>query len=225
MVIGVQQLGALEEAELNFFDRLVRLQSDEGPAPRLLVVTVTEEDIQKLGKWPTDDCTLDKVFDTLEQHQPRVIGLDIYRDLPVEPGNIELATRMEVNDNIIAVCKVGDAGDPGVPPPPKVPESRVGFSDVVVDPSGIVRRSLLVQTPDKTSKCAADQSFSLQLALHYLEKQGIQQQLTAQNHLQIGSTIFKPIEEYTAGYQNIDARGYQVLLNYRSPSNIARKSR
>jgi CHASE2 domain-containing sensor protein len=225
VVIGVQQLGALEEAELNFFDRLVRLQSDEGPAPRLLVVTVTEEDIQKLGKWPTDDCTLDKVFDTLEQHQPRVIGLDIYRDLPVEPGNIELATRMEVNDNIIAVCKVGDAGDPGVPPPPKVPESRVGFSDVVVDPSGIVRRSLLVQTPDKTSKCAADQSFSLQLALHYLEKQGIQQQLTAQNHLQIGSTIFKPIEEYTAGYQNIDARGYQVLLNYRSPSNIARKSR
>jgi CHASE2 domain-containing sensor protein len=43
-------------------------------------------------------------------------GLDIYRNLPVEPGNAELATRFELDDNIIAVCKVGDADSVGISP-------------------------------------------------------------------------------------------------------------
>jgi CHASE2 domain-containing sensor protein len=72
----VQQLGALEETELNFYDQLVRLRPDEAPDPRLLVVTVTEDDISKLGKWPTDDRTLDQALDKLQQNKPRVIGLD-----------------------------------------------------------------------------------------------------------------------------------------------------
>lgn len=50
LVIGVQQLGVLEQAELSFFDLLVRLRSDEELDPRLLVVAVTESDIQKLGE-------------------------------------------------------------------------------------------------------------------------------------------------------------------------------
>jgi len=65
IVIGVQQLGALEETELSFYDQLVRLRSDEGADPRLLVVGVTEEDISKLGKWPTDDRTLDEALEKL----------------------------------------------------------------------------------------------------------------------------------------------------------------
>jgi CHASE2 domain-containing sensor protein len=97
----------------------------------------------------------------------------------------------------------------------------VGFSDVVVDSSGIVRRSLLVQTPETDSKCPARESFSLQLASHYLEKQGIN--LNSQTNLQLGSTIFKRIEKDSGGYQNSDAGGYQVLLNYRSAANVAQQ--
>jgi CHASE2 domain-containing sensor protein len=68
LVTGVQQLGALEETELNFYDQLVRLRPDEAPDPRLLVVTVNEDDISKLGKWPTDDRTLDQALDKLQQN-------------------------------------------------------------------------------------------------------------------------------------------------------------
>jgi CHASE2 domain-containing sensor protein len=38
--------------------------------------------------------------------------------------------------------------------------------------------------------------------------------------LQLGSTIFKRLETRTGGYQNIDAWGHQVLLNYRSYNSV-----
>ncbi len=222
-VIGVRHLDALEELELSSFDQLVGLRPDEGPDNRLLVVKVTEEDIRNLGKWPTPDQTLAQLLEKLEQDKPRVIGLDIYRDLPLEPGHLELATLLQANQKIIAVCQPGNSADHGVAPPPTVPPSRLGFSDIVVDPGGMVRRSLLFLTPEPNSSCPANYSFGLQLALHYLEKEKIQPQLTSQHHLQLGSTIFTPIEKDTGGYQNIDALGYQVMLNYRSAVSIAQQ--
>lgn len=223
LVLGLRQLAVLEELELNIYDRLVQLRPDEGPDARLLVVAVTEEDIRALGKWPTSDRTLDQLLGKLEQYKPRVIGLDIYRDLPQEPGNPELATRLQLNEDIIAVCKTGNSSELGVAPPPTVPESRLGFSDIVVDSGGIARRNLMFLTPNPNSPCSATRSFDLQLALHYLEKEGVSAKLTSQEYLQIGSTIFKPIEANTGGYQKIDARGYQVMLNYRSRNAVAQQ--
>jgi CHASE2 domain-containing sensor protein/tRNA A-37 threonylcarbamoyl transferase component Bud32 len=223
LVIGVRQLGRLEGLELNYFDRFTQLRSDEGADPRLLVVAVTQDDIQALDRWPASDQTLDGLLQKLNQYRPRVIGLDIYRDLPVEPGNAELTTRLQVNDNIIAVCKVGDDKGLGVSPPAVVPKYRLGFSDLVLDRDGVVRRGLLFMTPEKTSKCPATTSFSLQLALKYLSQQGIQAQLTPEKNLKIGKATFAAIANNSSGYQNIDARGYQVLINYRSPTAVARQ--
>jgi CHASE2 domain-containing sensor protein len=42
--------------------------------------------------------------------------------------------------------------------------------------------------------------------------------------LQLENVVFKPLEAHTGGYQQLDAWGHQVLLNYRShrsPQNIA----
>jgi len=223
LVIGVRQLGRLEGLELNYFDRFTQLRADEGADPRLLVVAVTQDDIQALDRWPASDETLDKLLQKLDRYRPRVIGLDIYRDLPVEPGNAELTTRLQVNGNIIAVCKVGDDKGLGVSPPAVVPKNRLGFSDLVLDRDGVVRRGLLFMTPEKTSKCPANTSFSLQLALKYLSQQGIQAQLTPEKNLKIGKATFAAIANNSSGYQNIDARGYQVLINYRSPTAVARQ--
>jgi CHASE2 domain-containing sensor protein/tRNA A-37 threonylcarbamoyl transferase component Bud32 len=223
LVIGVRQLGRLEGLELNYFDRFIQLRPDEGSDPRLLVVAVTQDDIQALDRWPASDQTIDQLLQKLKQYRPRVIGLDIYRDLPVEPGNAELTTRLQVNDNIVAVCKVGDDKGLGVAPPAVVPKSRLGFSDLVLDRDGVVRRGLLFMTPEKISKCPATASFSLQLALKYLSKEGIQAQLTPKKKLKIGKAVFPAIANNTSGYQNIDARGYQLLINYRSPNSVARQ--
>ncbi len=218
LVIGGKQLSLLEGLELSFADSLVRTQPDKGVDPRLLIVAVDEEDIRNLGKWPANDGVINQLLDKLNESKPAAIGLDIYRNLPIEPGNAELVTNLQLTDNIIAVCKSGNGDrDRGVAPPQEVPIERLGFSDIVVDSDSIVRRNLLTLTPATNSACPAQYSFSFQLALQYLAKQGIKLEKTDREYWKLGKTTFTPINDDTAEYQNIDARGYQILLNYRSP--------
>ncbi|WP_067777155.1 CHASE2 domain-containing protein [Nostoc sp. NIES-3756] len=230
---GIRELGWLQAQELWAFDQFIQLRGDEGLDHRLLIVAITEEDIQSQKQWPLPDSIMEKVLDKLEQQQPRVIGLDIYRDFAIPPGTAELSKRFQNSDRIIAVCKVNDtSGNPGIAPPPGIPENRVGFSDLLVDSGGILRRNLLFLNPpvNKSKEnnfhiCqnpSADLfSFSLQLALNYLKVENIKPKLTASQELQLGSVIFKRLKSNAGGYQNIDISGYQILLNYRSSEQIA----
>ncbi|GET39969.1 CHASE2 domain-containing protein [Microseira wollei] len=232
LVLGVRQLGWLQPLELKAYDRMMRLRPDEGPDRRLLVITIDEADLQyqdRMGmekRWSLADAALNQLLKKLEVYQPRVIGLDIYRDFPVRREQVELAKQLRQNNNFIAVCKHSDpeANAPGIRPPHEVSEERLGFSDVVVDDDDVLRRQLLHLTPDPASPCRTKYALSLQLAMHYLAKQGIQPQVTPEGYLQFGKISFKPLETRTGGYKRVDAWGYQVLLNYRSyrsPQNIA----
>ncbi len=230
LVIGVRSLGLLQSWELNAFDQSLRLRPDELPDQRLLIVTVTEADIQAQNpeqrKGSLSDVALARLLEKLESYQPRAIGLDIYRDFPVDPKYADLATRLQRSDRLIAVCKASDPkiAEPGVPPPPEIPTERLGFSDFIVDPDGILRRHLLALTPDPASPCTTPYAFSVQLAFRYLAADGILPKFTPDGFLQLGTVVFKPLEADTGGYQRVDAWGHQVLLNYRSlrsPQNIA----
>lgn len=142
----------------------------------------------------------------LEQDEPAVIGLDNYRDLPVEPGHAALANQLQKSDRIITVCQLSDDQGQSVPPPPSVqdPESRVGFSDFVIDPDGIVRRGLLFLYQDDPSGCTVPYSFNFQIARRYLEQQGIQPELIEQDgkeYLKLGNVLFKPLIPNAGGYQ------------------------
>jgi CHASE2 domain-containing sensor protein len=219
LVMGVRQLGILQPLELQTFDQLMRLRPEEGPDPRLLVVAISEADIQsqKQRQGSLSDPTLAQLLKKLERYQPRAIGLDIYRDLPVGPNQPDLTTHLQQDDRLVAVCKVSDSetNDPGIPPPPEIPLERLGFSDVVADDNNIVRRQLLHLTPPPTSSCFTKYAFSFQLALRYLNMEGIQAQVTSEGDLQLGNVVFNRLTAHTGGYQKVDARGYQVLLNYR----------
>ncbi|NEQ22985.1 MAG: CHASE2 domain-containing protein, partial [Microcoleus sp. SIO2G3] len=207
----------LEPWELSAYDRLLQLRPVLPPDPRLLFVTITEADIQSQEKWPLTDAVVNQLLTKLEQYEPAVIGLDIYRDFPQQPGNAELSAKLQKSDRIIPVCKISDAETPGTPPPPTVPAERVGFADIAIDPNGIVRRGLLFLEPPPSSRCSSQSSFSFQLAQKYLETKGIQPKLNNKQQLQFGNTVFKQLSPSDGGYQNADAGGYQILLNYRSP--------
>jgi len=222
LLVSVRQLGALEALELAAYDQMIRLRDELGPDPRLLVVGITERDIQQHLEWPLPDRTLNQLLGKLEQHKPRVIGLDIFRDLPVEPGHAELGQRLQQSDRIITICKHSDSTSPAISPPLGVPAERVGFSDIVEDADGIIRRNLLLLNPDPASSCSTPASFSLQLALHYLAREGMQAKFT-DGKLQIGTTQFKPLHSQAGSYQQMDPGGYQILLNYRSPDQVARQ--
>ncbi|MCZ0899200.1 CHASE2 domain-containing protein, partial [Microcoleus sp. HI-ES] len=142
-LMGARQLGILEPVELSAYDQMVRWRPDEQPDSRLLVVGITEADIQKLKQWPISDRTIAEILQKLDKMQPAVIGLDVLRDIPLGDGREELTKILQKSDRIIGVCLVtdGNPDNPGSPPAPGLPENRVGFADFGVDPGGILRRA------------------------------------------------------------------------------------
>jgi CHASE2 domain-containing sensor protein len=206
--------------ELKIYDQMVQLLPDQGPDQRLLIISITEEDLQKWN-WPLSGEILDRLFDNLQQYQPRAIGLDIFRDLPVQPGHEKLLQRLQQSDIIVPVCKHADSNSAGIASPQGVEPSQVGFSDLVEDTDGFIRRNLISVNVDKSDKCQTPYSLSWQLATKYLAVGGIQPELTTKQELKLRDVVFKPLETHSGGYENADAQGYQILLNYRSHRQIA----
>jgi CHASE2 domain-containing sensor protein len=228
-VLGVRQLGVFQQLELQALDKLQQLRPSEKPDPRLLVVAVTESDLQKRKEWPLSDRTLSQVLAKLEQYQPQAIGLDIYRDFPVpkmdQAGHQELLPHL-LSPRLIAVCAAPTPGKEGLSAPPMIPPDRLGFSDVVVDEDGILRRHLLAMQPNLGSPCPTTEALSFQLALHYLAARGIQPQFTEKEEYQINNVTLTPLSTRSGGYRKLDKRGYQVFLNYRavsSPEQVAKQ--
>ncbi len=229
-VLGMRWLGGLQAIELWSFDQLTRLRPHEKPDDRVLVITVTAQDLIQQSvdsrRSSLSDQNLLKLLQKIEPFEPRVIGLDIYRDFPVQPQFPQLAQRLREDSKIIAVCKSRDAeGDPeGVSPPREVPATRIGFSDFIEDSDGIIRRQLLFMTPDPLSPCQAHYGFGTQVALRYLAAQGIQPAFTADGNLQLGRTTFQRLKPLEGGYQFHAEGGHQMMLNFRAlstPQDIA----
>ncbi|MEG4853980.1 CHASE2 domain-containing protein [Microcoleus sp. B5-D4] len=237
-LMGARQLGILEPVELSAYDQMVRWRPDEQPDSRLLVVGITEADIQKLKQWPISDRKIAEILQKLDKMQPAVIGLDVLRDVPLGDGREELTKVLQKSDRIIGVCLVTDGSpdNPGSPPAPGLPQNRVGFADFGVDPGGILRRALLFMKPPTIKGNASAQqhlcndnsqvlaSFNLQLALRYLQGQKIYPQLAHQS-LWLGKTQLKQLASNDGGYKNADVRGYQILINYRSKQQVANQVR
>ncbi|MBD2530847.1 CHASE2 domain-containing protein [Nostoc flagelliforme FACHB-838] len=222
LVMGVRHLGFLQAAELKAFDQLLRLRPSEQPDRRLLVVAIAEDDFklpeQQQRKGSLSDRALALLVQKLEQYQPRAIGLNIYRDFPVDSKEVSLANWMRRSDRFIAICKVSEPqiNEPGVSPPPEISTARQGFSDFVKDSDGILRRHLIAMKPNDSSPCTTPYAFSAQLAFRYFKAEGISVKYTEKKDLQIGQVVFKRLRSYIGGYQQLDDWGYQVLLNYRS---------
>jgi CHASE2 domain-containing sensor protein/class 3 adenylate cyclase len=229
-ISGIRWVGGLQALELWSFDQLMRLRPHEKPDNRILVITVTAQDLLQQAadsrRSSLSDRNLLKLLQKIEPLQPRAIGLDIYRDFTVQPQFPQLAQRLRQDSKIIAVCKSRDVeGDPeGVSSPPEVPIARVGFSDFIEDGDGIIRRQLLFMTPDPLSPCQAHYAFGTQVAMRYLAAQGIQPSFTPDGNLVLGRTIFHRLLPQQGGYQFHAEGGHQMMLNFRSlpsPQDIA----
>ncbi|MEI2579874.1 CHASE2 domain-containing protein [Scytonema sp. PRP1] len=238
LVMGVRSLGMLEALELPAYDVMMRMRPQEEPDDRLVLITITGEDLQlpeqQERRAGLSDQALDLLLKKLEPHKPRVVGLDILRDFNVNPKYKDLASRMR-QDAFIGICHIseGKPHNPGTPKPPEVPIEQVGFSDVLTDkPYNIIRRHLLHTELRPTTRCGAPEvtsldAFSLKIALRYLEKEGIKPTFTSppEQYLQLGNIVFKELETRSSGYQtSLNASGHQILLYYRSvngsPLNI-----
>ncbi|NES84621.1 MAG: CHASE2 domain-containing protein [Moorea sp. SIO2B7] len=225
MVMIVRSLGIIQAWELQAFDHLIRKLPSEPQDQRILIIGADEEDLRRYGH-PLPDRVLAQLLDKLDQYQPSVIGLDMVRDQPVPPGNQALAVHLKNNNKFIPACAFGNNPTESIKPPPQTPEERVGFVDLYDDrefnqKDDTVRRYLLSRSPNpeaKLSYCTTPYSFGWQMMYRYLDSKGIGVE-TVENNWKFGDLIVKDLEKRSGGYQTLDARGSQLLINYRRTPN------
>ncbi|MBF2063507.1 MAG: CHASE2 domain-containing protein [Calothrix sp. C42_A2020_038] len=207
-VIILRLAGFFQGMEWAMLDRFFQARPSAKIDPRIVIVAIDELHIQKTGQYPMSDMVLAQALQTLKSYNPKAIGLDLYRDLPVEPGSEELTQLYKTTPNLIGVEK--GVGSPIAPPPVLAELQQVGLADQVLDGDGKVRRALLsIRRNGKLSL-----NLGLRLALSYLETQGITPKYLPNNRIQIGKALIVPFESNFGGYVGADAGGYQILLNY-----------
>ncbi|MDJ0679113.1 MAG: diguanylate cyclase [Xenococcaceae cyanobacterium MO_167.B52] len=213
--IGATYLKAFQLFEWLTFDTWVRLRPLEAKDERIVVVTISESDISELGQWPISDRTLSQLITRINQQQPRAIGLDIYRDLPIKPGTEELETVLRSTPNLIGVEKA--VGQKVKTSPILEEQEQTALADVVKDTDGKIRRGLLsIELNDGQ----VELGLATILALMYLELEGIQPELEEDTGIiSIGQTELVPFKSNHGGYVGADEGGIQILMNYRGKQN------
>ncbi len=234
--------GVLQPLELPAFDHLTRLRSPEPPDQRLLIVDITEDDItameDEVGKGVLKDPSLNRLLQWLERYQPRVIGLDLYRNFHVDRTLPELAQRLQKTDQLIGVCKIPEIGETaqvtnaGVAPPAELPLERIGFSDVWFDHDQVIRRQAIVAFPPANTRCPVNQSLGFLLARRYLEQEPgrnitFQLPTAPTDPIRLGDVALPDLgQRFLGGYgfqSDIDISDYKLLINFRAPTGDPEK--
>ena len=212
LTIAASASGLFQMLEWATLDRYFRWRPLEPIEQRIAIVTIDDSDLQKIGKWPIPDDAMAKAIANIKAQQPKAIGLDIYRDLPVPPGSKKLDRVFRSTPNLIGVEK--KIADRILPPPTLSQLGQVALADLILDADGKVRRGLIsIRTHDDKTQLG----LAANLSLTYLESKGISLRVAdAKNkQLRLGKAIFQAWKSNDGGYINADAGGYQILLNFR----------
>lgn len=256
VAIALQQLGSLQILETSLLDqffalgRTVPAQSPPPAPPAVTLITITEADLAQLPQWPLSDAQLAALLSQIRQAQPAAIGLNLHRNLPLEPGSAQLAQVFATTPNLIGIEKVvGNAQMPAVPGPAVLAaQDQLAASDLVVDSDGKLRRQLIsLVTPEGELRW----SLGARLAFDYLAQRGIEPEVVEPGWVarlgqfgldpfglnqtgldqsrfgqtRLGQALFRPLLERDGGYGREDLGGYQILSNfYASPQAFDRVS-
>ncbi|MEM9538228.1 MAG: CHASE2 domain-containing protein [Cyanobacteria bacterium P01_E01_bin.42] len=208
-ILLLRWFSLLQGLEWLALDWLFRSRPAAGIDPRITIVTIDEPDLESIGQYPIPDGILARAIANLKKYEPRAIGLDIYRDLPVEPGNQEFVELLDNTPNLITIEKL--IGRRILPPPILAESDRVGLADQVLDKDGKVRRAIL---SERSPEGQLRFNLGLALALKYLEPEGIKPNPLADRSIQLGQTRLFPFQSYDGSYIRAKSGGYQILLNY-----------
>ncbi|AVH62907.1 CHASE2 domain-containing protein [Nostoc sp. 'Peltigera membranacea cyanobiont' N6] len=216
-VLLLHSIGLLQSLELAALDQFFRLRPNEPPEERITIVVIDESYLNEIRSWPIPDTKIAQLLQKLNVHKPLAVGLDIYRNLPVEPGNQELRNVYQSMTNLIGIELLTNDKNKNISvlPPQGLNQNQVGFNNLLYDLDGKVRRSLLYWYVDNQPH----ESFALKLALLYLKSKGITPTKAKNNpeYLQLGKAAFTRFEANDGAYVGADDRGYQLLTNFPKP--------
>lgn len=246
IIVLARILGLLQPAELKALDQFFILRPQQAVDSRIVIVEIRDKDLKKQKQWPLSDIVVTDLLKKINQHKPRAIGLDIYRNFPVAPeyytlqkilaaqpkkddlpkilGHQDLVELLKTTPNIIGVQKVFESKDssPIDPHPILKEKSQVGGNDFPLDGDGKIRRMpLYLYLQDKKQDNQYLESFALKLALLYLAPEGITEKPAKNNpnYLQLGNAVFPRFMGNDGSYVRASDGSYQIILNYRGEIN------
>ena len=215
-----RNLGWTQPLEMFFYDRLIRLRPPEPMDYRIVIVGLTEKDIENIAELPVADRTLAQLINNIRKHNPRVIGMDLHRNVPTGSGYYRLKSIIQSTPNLVGVEKTnqGDFDFPAIPPNPEIEKNGMSsVSDLIVDSGDVVRRGYLYVSKSSLSSEQLP-SFGLKVALEYLEKQGIDPTGSdgEEHYLKLGNAVFPRLRSNREFYTLEDIDNYQIIVNFRS---------
>lgn len=217
VVLLIRIAGGMQSLEWMFLDTMLRLRPIEKPDERVVIVGIDEKDIEWVGQYPIPDQRIAELLTKLETYKPLAIGLDIFKNVPVEPGGEELKRVLQENTNIIGIEKILL---PGKISPPPMPPEQIGFVDLHNDEDTKNRRYLLHTTnPGDNENVEADKySLALRLVNKYLNAKGINLETGKKDPstIMIRGIELPRIVENFGGYVNLHSGGTSILMNFRN---------
>ncbi|MBD1846702.1 CHASE2 domain-containing protein, partial [Cyanobacteria bacterium FACHB-63] len=204
-ILLIRMLGVLQGWEWKLLDQFFLLRPMESRDERITIIKIEESDITRFGS-KVPDRVLAQALNIIKAAKPRVIGLNLYRGRTAET---DLEQFFQSTPNFFGVEK--SLGKRIAPPSTLKQLGQVGFSDIVLDIDGTVRRALLSMRLDNQVQTG----LATQLALRYLETEKVIPEQSESGRVRLGKTIFDPLKPNDGGYVDGDTGGYQILLNYR----------
>lgn len=220
-IVLLYKSALLETLELYAYDKLIQQYSVKSEGSPVTVIKIDEADINQLENYPVTDGILAEVLTQLEHYEASVIGFDMFRNIPVQPGHEKLKTLLSQYQNIIAPMKYGNSKSTEILPPPVLRDTgQFGFTDGLIDRDNIVRRALITLHKDQQTPYY---SLALHMTLLYFQEHNISYQPDAANNLQLGTTSIVPLKSDDGGYVGEDTKGYQFLMDFcKPPESIPR---
>lgn len=223
IITVLRLLGLLQPLSFLAYDLLFITRPQKPPDERIIIVSIQESDIQKYQQYPISDLLLAKLIKIIKAQNATVIGLDIYRDIPVPPGHNELIEVFKTTPNLIGIKKAtNDSFFGSVPAPPVLEElGQIAASDVIMDRDGVVRRGILFPRQNNDLRL---QTIGLAVALEYLiREKEIYPKPSPDGWLQVKDTVFYPLKKNSGEYIDNTTVSYQIMLDFLGPANIFRK--
>lgn len=210
-IFGLRSLGTLQHVELSLLDQFFHMRPAQISEDRVTIVAIDENSLRDIGYWPIPDGVLANLIEKIKACQPRAIGLHLYRDFPVQPGNHELQKVYQSTRNLVGIELLATQQSIRVLPPPMLKQRhQVGFNNLLFDVDGKVRRNSLYWHVNGR----VHDSFAFKLAKLYLAEDNIKpSQLGRNQPVQLGQAIFHRFQANDGSYIREDNRGYQILSN------------
>jgi CHASE2 domain-containing sensor protein len=214
-ILGLRENGAFKEVELWVYDSLMRSQLNEPTDRRIVIVEISEADIQGFSKlyserWPISDRLFAKLINQIAVAKPAAIGVDKYLDLPVLEGRSELVAAVKNAGNVVNAKFIATVeGRSGVDPAKDLEAiSRYGYVNLQLDKGSTVRRISIVGDSG---------SFAFEIANLYLQKIHKKQLEFNPEAIQFtaGNQIIPRLTPNYGAYRKEDDSGYQMMIRYR----------